>query len=133
MFRSTIRSLIGTSLAGMAIASSAHHSVVGFDNENGTLLSGTVVAIHFANPHTYVSLEVVSDSGGLESWSIESEGKVVLKRLGWHEDTIGVGDRLSVVGGRAKDGSTSMRCTFVFSEAEKPLPCFDGAALGESS
>jgi Family of unknown function (DUF6152) len=105
-------------------ALSAHHSVLPYDNEKPTQLSGTVARILFANPHTVIVLDVERQDGGRERWTIESEGATILKQLGWEAGAIEAGDRIRALGARAKDGSLAMRCRSLDLENGRTLHCF---------
>ena len=55
-------------MAGLAYA---HHSMEGFDRDKNVTLIGTVKQFKWANPHSWIELEVPNDKGGVESWNIE--------------------------------------------------------------
>jgi hypothetical protein len=109
---------VTTSLAG------AHHSVLSYDNEHATRLMGRIERVLFANPHTLIVLDVARDDGTRERWTVEGEGATLLRRLGWDETVIEAGDRVTAIGGRALDGSTSMRCQRLELEDGRELQCF---------
>jgi hypothetical protein len=105
----------------------AHHSVLPYDGSSATTLTGTVVKVLWQNPHAYIDLEVTT-SGTHGRWRIESEGPVALERLGWTKSTLTAGDAITVVGARARDGSTRLRCATVTLGARQ-LPCFGSGGL----
>ena len=107
-------------------ATHAHHSVLAFDGSTATTLTGTVVKVLWQNPHAYIDLDVAA-SGTRTRWIVESEGPVALERLGWTSSTLTPGDVITVVGARARDGSTTIRCATVVTPAVRPLPCFGSA------
>lgn len=102
----------------------AHHSVLSFDNEHAARITGRVERVLFTNPHTLIVVDVARNDGTRERWTVESEGATVLKRLGWDETVIEAGDRVTAIGGRALDGSTSMRCQRLELEDGRELQCF---------
>jgi hypothetical protein len=105
----------------------AHHSVLQFDRARGTAITGTVTAFAWENPHAYIHLDVPRGGGGVEHWSVESESPRLLARLGWTERSIDTGDRITVLGARAKDGSRAMRCKQIELGDGRTLACFVAA------
>jgi hypothetical protein len=98
----------------------AHHSVLPFDGTTATIIEGTVTQVVWQNPHTMLSVDTVT--GG--TWTIESEGSTVLMRLGWTSGSVKMGDRVTVVGARAKDGRHLMRCKTITLADGRALLCF---------
>lgn len=85
-----------------------HHSVLPYDGVTKTTIEGTVVRVLWQNPHTLIVVSV-----GDHRWTIESEGSLILQRLGWTSDSLKAGDKVTVTGARAKDGRRLMRCTTI--------------------
>jgi len=113
-----------------AVSVSAHHSTLGFDGTQPTVISGVVVTFNWRYPHTSIVLDV-SDSGGprepgegITRWTVESESLQLLSRLGWTKSSIKFGDRIRVTGARARDGAPAMRCRTIDLPDGKSLPCF---------
>lgn len=104
---------------GATSAVSAHHSVLPFDGSTPTTLDGTVVTVLWQNPHTMMAVAV----GGAR-WTIESDGSAILERLGWSRAAIKTGDKVRVVGARAKDGRRLLRCQSVTTADGRTLTCF---------
>lgn len=102
----------------------AHHSVLPFDGARGTEIGGVVTRIRWRNPHVMIELDVPGGAGAAVHWLIESESPIVLTRLDWTPESIAVGDRLTIVGAPAKDGSPSMRCRHVTLADGRKLDCF---------
>ena len=65
-------------------------------------VTGIVAKFLWANPHSYVDLDVAGDKG-VEHWRLEMEAVNVLRRYGWTKDTLKAGDQISCTGARAKD------------------------------
>jgi hypothetical protein len=112
---------------GLPYVAGAHHSVAGFDGAHGTTIEGRIERVIGANPHTQLIVDAVSEDGTHTQWIIESESPHVLAELGWQEPALVAGVTVTIVGARAKDGSNSMRCTFVQPDGGAKLPCFPGA------
>ena len=105
----------------------AHHSVLAFDGTQGTTIEGTVRRILRVNPHTEIIVDVAQEDGTIETWRVESESASLLNRLGWEDDAIEAGHLLRVIGARAKNGATALRCKLIELEDGRILPCFPGA------
>jgi len=109
------------------ISASAHHSTLGFDGTQPTVISGVVATFNWRYPHTSIVLDV-SDSGGpgeiVTRWTIESESLQLLSRLGWTKSSIRPGDRIRVTGSRARDGAPAMRCRTIDLPDGTSLSCF---------
>ncbi len=86
-----------------AVPSSAHHSFAMFDSEREIDLAGTVREFQWANPHTWVQLDVHA-SGPTTTWSIEGRSPNVLARRGWNRLTLRPGDRVRLTVHPLKDG-----------------------------
>jgi hypothetical protein len=71
----------------------AHHSFAMFDRKTETVLTGTVKAFQWSNPHSYIQL--ISDKDG-QNWSIESFGANTLVREKWKPDSLQVGDKIAI-------------------------------------
>lgn len=93
--------MIGASVAGSAYA---HHSMEGFDRDKTVTLVGTVKQFKWANPHSWIELEVPNDKGGVETWNIEMTAPFVLIRAGWRSNSLKPGDKVTVVGHPQKSG-----------------------------
>jgi hypothetical protein len=63
-----------------------------------------VTHVDWSNPHAHVFLDV-QDGGGITNWAIELESPVDLEASGWASDTLKLGDRITVDGLAARDGS----------------------------
>jgi hypothetical protein len=95
--------LFGLSLAG--IPSFAHHSVSAeFDLSKRITLEGRVTKIEWMNPHVYLYVDVNAD-GKTSNWACETAGPNTLSRQGWSRSSLKIGDRITVVGFKARDGS----------------------------
>lgn len=93
--------IVGISVAGSAYA---HHSMEGFDRDKTVTLVGTVKQFKWANPHSWIEMEVPNDKGGVETWNIEMTAPFVLIRAGWRATSLRPGDKVTVVGHPQKSG-----------------------------
>lgn len=84
-------------LAGLLAAPlSAHHSGAGVDRTKTITVSGTVKEFRWTNPHSWIDLEVASEAGRTELWSIEMNPPPFLIRAGWRASTLKPGDKVEV-------------------------------------
>lgn len=99
--------LLASSLAiALLVAGSAyaHHSMAGFDRAKTVTLVGTVKQFKWANPHSWIELEVPNDKGSVDTWNIEMTAPFVLVRAGWKSSSLKPGDKVTVVGNPQKTG-----------------------------
>jgi hypothetical protein len=111
MFRRMSAGLLAGLLSlGVVVPVAAHHSfAVYFDPEREVTVQGTVTAFRFTNPHGLVVLDVTDADGQVHSWRAETNAPVVLQRRGWTRTSIRAGDRVTIKGWGARDGSRYMR------------------------
>ena len=77
-------------------SASAHHSTTIYDYTIQRIMTGTVVEYRWTQPHSFVVIDVVNDSGEMEQWNIEVGTPSVNARMGWQKDDIKVGDVITV-------------------------------------
>jgi hypothetical protein len=83
----------------------AHHSVSAeFDLSQRITLEGRVTKIEWMNPHVYVYVDVNADAK-TANWACETAGPNTLARQGWSRSSLKIGDRITVLGFKARDGS----------------------------
>jgi hypothetical protein len=88
----------------------AHHSfAVHFVADKLIDVSGTVTEFSFRNPHGVIALTAKGADGSDQTWKIETNSPNVLRRRGWNETSIKPGDRVTIEGYPARDGSNFMR------------------------
>jgi len=93
---SSVRALlIGAALAA-APPAPGHHSPLMFDTASVLAFQGTVSRFDWANPHTYIFVEVIDGSGELVEWQIETDAIPLLLRSGWTTETLVPGDVVTV-------------------------------------
>jgi len=80
-----------------AIPAWAHHSMAGFDRTKTVTVTGTVKEFKWANPHSWIALEVPDGKGGLTDWNIEMTSPAVLIRAGWKSSVMKPGDKVTVM------------------------------------
>jgi len=103
-----VRYLISAVVLAMVLPgtpSYAHHSVSAeFDLSKRITLEGRVTKIEWMNPHVYLYVDVSAD-GKTANWACETAGPNTLARQGWSRSSLQIGDRITVLGFQARDGS----------------------------
>lgn len=93
--------------AGVSATAFAHHSFAAeFDRQKPVTLKGTITKVEWQNPHTRVYMNVPNELGMISHWELELSSPNALMRAGWTRHSVQVGDKVTVNGFRAKDGST---------------------------
>lgn len=82
-----------------------HHSHANYLEGEWLHLEGTVSEIHWMNPHSWIYLDVVDSDGQSRAWAIEGASVTQLRRDGWTQDSIQVGDELTMRCHPLKDGA----------------------------
>lgn len=80
-----------------AVPAWAHHSMAGFDKTRTVTLVGTVKQFKWANPHSWIELEVPDGKGGVTDWNVEMTSPAVLIRAGWKSSVMKPGDKVTVM------------------------------------
>lgn len=97
---------------GLALPVMAHHSGALFYDVDGSItISGTVTEFRFHNPHAIVIVAVETADGDIERWTAETTSPSVLRRRGWSQDSMKVGETVTLTGIPSLDGSLLMRIT----------------------
>ena len=106
-------SLAGVAAFAVALSASAHHSHGAYAMTEYTEIEGTVTDVYWINPHAWVYLEVVDDSGQSAVWALEAAGATTLVGGGVNRDDVQVGDTISVRCHALRDGSNGCLLGFV--------------------
>jgi Family of unknown function (DUF6152) len=113
--RTVIGLLAALSASWLTAASvSAHHANSAFDRTQSVTVTGTVKRWQFINPHAGLFLDVTDEHGNIVEWSSEFEGTLDLYRyFMWNKDTFKPGDKVTITGFPARDGSRTMGARIV--------------------
>ena len=86
--------LISSACLVLGVSSAfAHHSMNGFDRAKTITITGTVKQFKWANPHSWIEVEVVNDKGVTETWNLEMTAPGILARAGWKSTMLKAGDK----------------------------------------
>ena len=84
----------------------AHHAFSEeFDASAPIRLTGTVTQVKWMNPHASFYLDVKDDASKTVNWRFEMVSWSSLMHQGWTRSSMMIGDVVTVVGWRAKDGT----------------------------
>ena len=101
--RSTL--LLGLSILLAVLPALAHHSfATEYDSSKTVTLKGTVMMIDFANPHSWLYINV-KDGNMTVSWGVELGPMNDLRLQGWNKDSVKPGTEVAIDGFLAKNGS----------------------------
>jgi Family of unknown function (DUF6152) len=96
---------LGLGLGAPVAPTYAHHSVSAeFDLSKRIILEGRITKVEWMNPHVYLYVDVKAE-GKTANWACETAGPNTLARQGWSRMSFKIGDRVTVVGYQARDGS----------------------------
>ena len=84
----------------------AHHSFgAEYDANKPVTLTGVLTKMEWTNPHSHLFVDVTA-GGKVVNWKFEGYPPNVLSRTGWSRtSTLKVGDRITVTGWQARDGT----------------------------
>jgi hypothetical protein len=94
----------------VASGAAAHHSVSGqFDMNKRTTITGTITKVDWINPHTYIHMDVVDESGQVVTWRLESLPTAMLRKAGLTSQLImGDGGKVTADALLARDGTANL-------------------------
>lgn len=121
--RSTLALLVPALLLFLlAHGADAHHSfAVFFDTDNQLRkVTGVVKEFRFTNPHGVVTLAVLEGNREV-IWRAETNSPSILRRRGWSAESLHVGEKITVEGWLARDGSKYLRLRSAQRENGEPI------------
>lgn len=86
--------LLGAALLGAN--ADAHHGTADYVTGEVVTLTGTVAQWRWANPHTWLYLEVPAASGEIERWSIEGGPPRPMEQQGWSSESLRAGEPVTI-------------------------------------
>ena len=118
--------VVGAALAAVTLPSLAHHSFAAeFDINRPIQLDGVVTKMEFSNPHSWLHIEVTTETGEKQQWKVEGGAPNALMRNGWNRNSVPAGAKVHVEGFQAKDRS------FRASGREITLPSGESLFMGQ--
>jgi hypothetical protein len=74
----------------------AHHGVTNYDMKKTIVLSGTITAFDWSNPHCLAYVDVTDDREHVSHWTLELSSTFTMSHRGWDRDTLKRGDQIIV-------------------------------------
>ena len=106
MTLSVSRAFVGATFAVLASATlAAHHGNASFDTSKQVTLKGTVTEWIWANPHCFLKIDAMDDTGGVRNWALETQNPIGMTQRGWSRTSFTVGDQVTVVLEAVKNGA----------------------------
>ena len=103
--------VLALGVVGMLAAASpllAHHSwPVDFSKE--VTVKGEVTEFSWGNPHVMIGLEVRTEDGQIEKWSVGGPSTTRMAANGWDKNSLKMGDMIVGTGYRFSDGQRILR------------------------
>src|SRR6185295_7227474 len=103
-------------LAGLlaSVDGYSHHSFSAeFDIGRQVNLAGILKRAEWTNPHAWLHIEVTDDKGKVQMWAVELLGVNALARNGMSAKTVKPGDKLTVTGYGARNGTNTANASAV--------------------
>ena len=88
----------------VAVSAYAHHSAAGIDQTKTVTQEGIVKQFKWANPHSWLEIEVPNGKGGTDIWNLEMNPPAYLVRAGWKSTTVKPGDKIKFSARPFKNG-----------------------------
>jgi uncharacterized protein DUF6152 len=121
--------LIVVASALLGVAAQAHHSISAvYDDTQRVTIEGLVTQFQFVNPHPLVVMDVKDGAGNAQQWRLEMDTHRELADIGFTNDTLKPGERLVIIGSRARRQPQSL----YIRRLERPSDGFAYEQVGNS-
>jgi hypothetical protein len=97
--------VLAAAFALLSSPMSAHHGVTNYDMKKTIVLSGTVTAFDWGNPHCLAHLDVTDDGGHVSHWTLEMNSTLTMSQQGWVKNSLKRGDQIVVETHPARNGA----------------------------
>jgi hypothetical protein len=103
----TVVCLMAVGFLAVSASLFAHHGNAAYDYAKTVTVKGTVTEWVFANPHSFLKLDVTDDKGNMQHWILEgSAAQTTNGQGGWHKTVLKPGDVITVDLMPTKNGAT---------------------------
>ena len=83
--------IIVAAILTAALPVTGHHSDAALDMNTILRFEGVVTEYSMRNPHTYFTVDTISDAGEAVEWTVQMASALTVTRRGWTQDTLSVG------------------------------------------
>jgi DNA/RNA endonuclease YhcR with UshA esterase domain len=98
--------MLALGAVAVVVPVSAHHSFAAeYDMSKPLTVTGVVTKVEWLNPHARLFIDVKDETGKVTNWEFELQAPNTLIRSGWTRTSVKPGDKVTVEGYSAKDGS----------------------------
>ena len=95
-------------------ATEAHHSVSAvYNSERKSTILGVVEQYNFKNPHVIVHIDVTNEDGSITRWLSEGRAATNMRRQGWSNDSVQIGQTVRASGSATHDGSPMLNMDYL--------------------
>ena len=98
--------MLAIALIVLAAPTWAHHGIGRFDPTREINVEGTLTALDFVNPHSYVHFDAVDANGAVIAMKCEMRAATVLRRSGWSPEMFVPGVAIKIHGQPHRDDPT---------------------------
>lgn len=95
---------VGVLLGAPQLAVSHHAFSAEFDAARPVELRGVVTKLEWINPHSWITMDVTTADGVIETWMIETGAPNSMVRRGFRPNSLPMGTEIVVRGYQARDG-----------------------------
>ena len=106
MTLSVPRAVVAAAIAVLTSTTlAAHHGNASFDTSKQVTLKGTVTEWIWANPHCFLKIDAMDDTGSVRNWALETQNPTAMTQRGWSRKAFNLGDQVTVVLEAVKNGA----------------------------
>jgi len=106
MTLSVPRALVAAAIAVLTSTTlAAHHGNASFDTSKQVTLKGTVTEWIWANPHCFLKIDAMDDTGNVRNWALETQNPTAMTQRGWSRKAFNIGDQVTVALEAVKNGA----------------------------
>ena len=105
MNRNSAGLLVAAVLLAVPASLAAHHGNASFDTSKRVTLKGTVTEWIWANPHCFLKIDAMDDTGRVRNWALETQNPIAMTQRGWSRNEFKIGDEVTVVLEAVKNGA----------------------------
>lgn len=100
----------------MAPAQAHHSAALFYSMDKRITVQGEVARFKFSNPHAILELTVTETNGEVVKWTCETSAPSALRRRGWSQESVKAGEKVTIEGVPAVDGSRLLRILKIIRE-----------------